>query len=124
MILACRRSDHGVLVVIDEAHGIAPEREGYPDEIQALATDGQTEGGSATSSIWITQRLAQLCKKVVGNCTARLLGGYQSGNDLNAVKDVLEYLKEVAQHGRAVRSGAPGGATGPRRGRDLRPEVG
>ncbi|EMA57156.1 hypothetical protein [Halorubrum lipolyticum] len=99
VILACRQSDHDVLIVIDEAHGIAPEGEGYPDEIKDLATDGRTEGGSATSSIWVTQRLAQLCKKVVGNCTARFLGGYQSGNDLNAVKDVLEYPKEAHNTG-------------------------
>lgn len=29
VILACRRSDYDVLVVINEAHGIAPECEGY-----------------------------------------------------------------------------------------------
>lgn len=95
VVLGCRRSDHDVLIVIDESHGVAPEGEGYPDEIEDLATDGRTEGGSATSAIWVTQRLAQLCKTVVGNCTARFIGGYQSTNDLDAIKDMLEYPKGV-----------------------------
>lgn len=99
IVLGCRRSDLDVLVVIDEGHGVAPQREGYPKPIRELATDGRTEGGSATSSIWITQRPAQLDKTVVGNCTARFLGGFETANDLSAVKQVLEYPVDLHSSG-------------------------
>ncbi|WP_418283904.1 ATP-binding protein [Halorubrum sp. DTA46] len=99
VILACRQSDHDVLIVIDEAHGVAPQSEGYPTEIKELATDGRSEGGSATSSIWVTQRLAQIDKNVTGNCTAFMLGGYRDTNTLNSIKDMLEYPKELHNTG-------------------------
>lgn len=99
IVLGCRRSDLDVLVVIDEGHGVAPQREGYPQPIRELATDGRTEGGSATSSIWITQRPAQLDKTVVGNCTARFLGGFETSNDLGAIREVLEYPADLHSSG-------------------------
>jgi hypothetical protein len=61
----------------------------------------------------VTQRLAQLCKKVAGNCTARSLGGYQSGNDLDAVKDVMKYPKEAHNTGGQSVSALPDELQGP-----------
>jgi hypothetical protein len=99
VILACRQSAHDVLIAIDEGHKVAPERKSFPDEIEDLATAGRVEGGAATSSMWMTQRPAQMSKTIIGNCTARFLGGYESSNDLDAIKGVLEYPKEAHTSG-------------------------
>lgn len=99
VILACRGSDLDVLILIDEAHGVAPQGKGYPDDTRELATDGRSEGGSATSSAWLTQRLAQTDKDVTGNCTARFLGGFEDVNTLNSISDVLPYRKDLHASG-------------------------
>lgn len=99
VILGCRESDMDVLIVIDEAHGVAPQDQGYPTVTKELTTDGRTEGGAATSSMWLTQRLAQTDKNVTGNCTARFLGGYEDVSTLNSIKDVLPYRKDLHASG-------------------------
>ena len=107
IILGCRRADLDVLVVIDEGHGIAPQSEGYPKPVNDLATDGRSEGGSATSSAWLTQRPAQTDKDVVGNCTARFIGGFETSNDLGALADVLPYPKKMHASGGQPVGGNP-----------------
>ncbi|PSQ06123.1 hypothetical protein BRC97_07020 [Halobacteriales archaeon QS_6_71_20] len=99
VILGCRESARDVLLLIDEAHGVAPQSGGYPKTTTELATDGRSEGGAATSSMWLTQRLAQTDKDVTGNCTARFLGGFEDANSLNSISDVLPYQKGLHASG-------------------------
>ncbi len=68
----------GSLVVIDEAHFIAPQRGTVPDAIEGLATTGRGEGAS---SLWITQRLAKLEETIVSQADETLAGGFRSSND-------------------------------------------
>lgn len=99
IIMGARLSNLDVLVVIDEGHGVAPQQGAYPDEIHDLATDGRTEGGSATSSMWLTQRLAQIDKDVSGNCNGRFIGGFEDAGTLSSISDVLPYPKELHSSG-------------------------
>lgn len=99
VILGCRHSDDDVLIIIDEAHGVAPQRSGYPDDTRELATDGRSEGGAATSSAWLSQRPAQVDKDVIGNCNARFLGGFEDTNSLGSLDDVLPYPKDLHASG-------------------------
>lgn len=77
-----------LLVVVDEAHFVAPQGTGYPHQIKQLATTGR---GERRSAMWVTQRLAELDETVIGNSTARMLGGYTSENDTKKLRDVLPY---------------------------------
>jgi hypothetical protein len=91
-IRAARRLDGTALVVIDEAHFVAPQSGSYPDTIEGLATTGRGEG---VSSMWVTQRLARLDETVVAQMMVRLLGGFSSTADLNKVGGVVDYPEEV-----------------------------
>jgi DNA helicase HerA-like ATPase len=77
-----------VLIDIDEAHFVAPQKGKVPEPVIGLATTGRGEGAS---SIWITQRLAKLEEDVASQCQARLLGGFESSADLNKVEAITEY---------------------------------
>lgn len=99
VILGCRHSDDDVLIGIDEAHGVAPQRQGFPEATLELTTDGRTEGGAATSSMWLSQRPATVDKNVIGNCTARFLGGFEDTGTLGALDDVLPYRKDLHASG-------------------------
>lgn len=90
--IAAARNLGDCLVVIDEAHFVAPQRGGVPDEITGLATTGRGEGAS---SIWVTQRLSEAEETVLSQCQARLLGGFESSGDLSKVDAITEYPKEV-----------------------------
>jgi len=70
--------NNGSLVVVDEAHFVAPQRGTVPPAIEGLATTGRGEGAS---SLWITQRLAKLEETVVSQADETLAGGFTSGND-------------------------------------------
>ena len=87
---------HGdVLVVVDEAHFVAPQQGKLPSEVKGLATTGRGEGAS---SVFITQRLAEADKTVISQCQARLLGGFESKADLRAVDKVAEYPVDLHNH--------------------------
>lgn len=92
VIAAVRELDADGLVVIDEAHFIAPQTGGYPDAIQGLATTGRGEG---VSSIWSTQRPATLDETVIAEVMVRLLGGFRSDADLKKLAGVVEYPVDV-----------------------------
>lgn len=77
-----------VLIVIDEAHFVAPQRGKTPPAVKGLATTGRGEGAS---SIWVTQRLSEMEETVIAQCQSRLLGGFESSADLDKVARVVEY---------------------------------
>lgn len=80
------------LIVIDEAHFVAPQRGSYPEEIEGLATTGRGEG---VSSMWVTQRLAKLDETVVSQADMRILGAFTNKNDLGKIEGVVPYPVEV-----------------------------
>ena len=79
-----------VMIVIDEAHTVAPQDSSYPDSITDIATAGRGEG---VSTIWITQRIAKLCKDIVSQFNAIYAGGFTNKNDLDALP--IEYPQIV-----------------------------
>lgn len=87
-----------VLVVIDEAHFVAPQREGYPKPLKGLATTGRGEGASA---MWVSQRLAEMDETVLAQCEGRFLGGFGSDADLGKVEKVVEYPSDLHRAGGA-----------------------
>jgi len=84
-------SDLEVLVVIDEAHKVAPQRDSYPDPLEDLATEGR----GRVASIWITQRLAKLDTTPVSEMMIYVLGGFQSDSDLKKIKKNVGYPKDI-----------------------------
>lgn len=94
--MACRliyertEGSETVLLLIDEAHAVAPQEQGYPEAIDKIAVAGR---GEMMSCIWVTQRLAMLSKNVTGQCTARYLGGFMDQNDLNSL--TVEYPEHL-----------------------------
>lgn len=92
---AARSLDGDVLVVIDEAHFVAPQGPAYPDEIKGLATTGRGEG---VSSEWVTQRPAEIDETIISQCDVRLLGSF-TGSDLDKVKSIVDYPSDVHKPG-------------------------
>lgn len=92
IIHAARAVDGSVLVCIDEAHEVAPQDEKYPPPVKLLATKGR---GELASSVWVTQRLQELDKTIVSQCTARLLGGFEEENDLKKIRSSASYPVDV-----------------------------
>jgi hypothetical protein len=80
------------LFVIDEAHFVAPQGPAYPEPIKGLATTGRGEGNSA---MWITQRPAEFDATVLGNSTARFVGGFTDSNDIGQFRDIVPYPADV-----------------------------
>ncbi|MFT4921043.1 MAG: hypothetical protein ACI8XM_000236 [Haloarculaceae archaeon] len=96
--------DGSVLLVIDEAHFVAPQAGNYPEPIEGLATTGRGEG---LSVIWVSQRPAKLDTTPLGNSTARFLGGFTEKNDINTFSDVVSYPEQVHRAGGTPISGLP-----------------
>lgn len=96
IVAAIRDLDLSVLVVIDEAHFVAPQDAKLLEPIKGLATTGR---GEQVSVIWVTQRLAELDSTVISQCTAWLLGGFTSDADLNKLKEPLEYAVQAHKVG-------------------------
>lgn len=92
IVHAARKFDGSVLVCLDEAHEVAPQEGDFPEPIKLLATKGRGEGAS---SLWITQRLQELHKTVVSQCTGRLLGGFEEENDLGKIRSTVSYPADV-----------------------------
>jgi len=80
------------LMVIDEAHFVAPQAKGYPQKVKELATTGR---GNGVASTWLTQRLQELDETVVSQVDCRILGGFQSDNDLKKIRPVIPYPDDV-----------------------------
>lgn len=79
---ATRRLDGTVLVVLDEAHLVAPQRGNVPEHLEWLATTGRKNGFSV---IIITQRPAKLDKDILSQLMALFLGGFTERTDRNAL---------------------------------------
>jgi len=92
---ALRRLDRDQLVAIDEAHFVAPQRKKLPQPVKELATTGR---GAGTSTIWITQRPAEIDKTILTQCQARIFGALD-GSDLDAVKPYIEYPEDLHNKG-------------------------
>lgn len=97
--------DGSVLIVVDEAHFVAPLRASVDDRVTGIATTGR---GRGVSSLWITQRLAKLDTTVSSQCDRRLLGGFTGSADLDRVAKVVDYPAGVHNPQGTVR-GAPDG---------------
>lgn len=91
-----------VLVVVDEAHFVAPGAGEIADSLKALATTGR---GESCSSMWVTQRLQELHETVIAQCQSRMLGGFQSDRDLRKID--VEYPREVHRPGSGQVHGLP-----------------
>ena len=92
VVRAARSLDGSVLVVIDEAHFVAPQSQGFPDVIEGLATTGR---GERVSSMWITQRLARLDETILAQMMVRFLGGFSSDADLKKVGKIVDYAVDI-----------------------------
>jgi hypothetical protein len=77
---ATRRLDGTVLVVIDEAQLVAPQKTQLPEHIDWLGTTGRKNG---YSTIIITQRPAKLDKDVLSQMMGLYLGGFGEKSDRN-----------------------------------------
>jgi len=80
-----------VLILIDEAHKVAPQRDTVPDAIETLATEGRGN----VASVWVTQRLSKLDTTPVSEMMIYLFGGFQSDSDLKKVKRNVGYPHQV-----------------------------
>jgi len=88
---ALRRLDRDQLVVVDEAHFVAPQREKLPKPIKELATTGR---GAGTSTMWVTQRTAEIDKTILTQCQARMVGGFDGG-EIGPLSSSIEYPAEL-----------------------------
>ncbi len=95
-IAAGVRTMGNVLVVIDEAHSVAPQKKKVPEEIGMLATTGRGEGAS---SMWVTQRPAKLDEDIRGLWNAQFIGGVKNGSDIKKLRSELEYPVDVHKPG-------------------------
>jgi len=91
IVKAAMRLDEDVLLLIDEAHKVAPQRGTYPDPLETLATEGRGH----VASVWVTQRLAKLDETPIGEMMIYLLGGFQSDSDLKKVGNNVGYQSDV-----------------------------
>jgi len=85
VIKGARMLTGSCLVVVEEAHFVAPQDQGYPEVIDGLATTGR---GERVSSAWVTQRLSLLDKTPVTQSDANLLGGFD-GDEISRVQDAV-----------------------------------
>lgn len=104
IVSAARAYSESILVVIDEAHFVAPQDQGYPTSIKGLATTGRGEGAS---SIFITQRLQELRQTIISQCTAKLLGGFSDDRDLKKIGRAIDYPVDVHRPGGIPVPGLP-----------------
>lgn len=88
---ALRRLDRDQIVVVDEAHFVAPQREKLPKPIKELATTGR---GAGTSTMWVTQRTAEIDKTILTQCQARMVGGFDGG-EIGPLSTSIEYPAEL-----------------------------
>jgi hypothetical protein len=100
------------LITIDEAHFVAPQTGSLPSPVKGLATTGRGEGAS---SIWITQRPAEMDETILAQLMARFIGGFESSADLDKVQKIVEYPVDVHNPGVRNVGGLPGSLAPPGR---------
>ena len=89
---AVQQMPEDALVVIDEAHFVAPQGSSYPEPIEELATTGRGQG---VSSGWVTQRLQNLDETIISQADTRLIGGFNSERDLKKIRPNVPYDADV-----------------------------
>lgn len=99
---ATRRLEGTVLVVIDEAHLVAPQSGKLPKHIEWLGTTGRKNG---YSTIIITQRPAKIDKDVLSQMVGLYLGGFGDPNDRDAFD--LDYPPQLHDPVRSNVRGVP-----------------
>ncbi len=92
------------LVVIEEAHFVAPQKGSVPDEIKHLSTTGRGQG---TSTVVVSQRPAEVDETVLAQCMFRIIGGFESDADLNKVQKQVEYPVDLHNPQTGAISGLP-----------------
>jgi len=92
---AAMNVDDDVLVLIDEAHKVAPEKGTYPDALETLATEGR----GSVASVWVTQRLAKLDETPISEMMMYLLGGFKSDSDVSKAGRNIGYSRTVHKVG-------------------------
>jgi hypothetical protein len=91
LIFALSERSESTFLVLDEAHRLAPQGSKYPSQFDTLAT---TWHGSGMGVLWVFQRFAKIDKDILSQCTTSVLGGFQSGADIDQV-EAVEYPAEV-----------------------------
>ena len=81
-----RGREGSILFIIDEAHFVIPQGEGFPTVLKELATTGR---GEQVSYVVISQRLSEVEKTVTTQMQSRLLGGFD-GDDIDRVGSVVD----------------------------------
>lgn len=81
-----RSREGSVLFVVDEAHFVVPQRQGFPTVLAELATTGR---GEQVSYVVVSQRLSEVEKTVTTQMQSRLLGGFD-GDDISRVASVVD----------------------------------
>lgn len=102
--LADADSETTVLIVIDESHFVAQQQGAYPDVIKGVSTTGRGEG---VSSIWVTQRPAELDKTIIGNMMMFILGGFGYEGDRNQIEGYIGYNVDAHDPSLSHVSGLP-----------------
>lgn len=92
---AVRRLDRDQLVVVDEAHFVAPQRQKLPQPVKELATTGR---GAGTSTMWVTQRTAEIDKTILTQCQARMIGGFDGG-EIGPLAGSIQYPADLHDPG-------------------------
>ncbi|MFC7204729.1 ATP-binding protein [Haloferax namakaokahaiae] len=95
-IIRVAREMRDVLIIIDEAHFVAPQDTKLPSNVKGLATTGR---GEQASAIWLTQRLTEIDSTVVSQADAYMLGGFGSDADLKKLRNPLDYTPEIHNPG-------------------------
>lgn len=95
-ISGARRLEGNVVILIDEAHFVAPQSGKVPEPIIGLATTGRGEGAA---SIWVTQRPAMMEETVLAQADRKFLGGFTSDADLDKLDRVTEYARDLHKAG-------------------------
>lgn len=102
-IIKAARNFGDILIVVDEAHFVAPQKGKIPAATKGLATTGR---GEQASGMWISQRPAEVEETVLTQCQARLLGGL-NGSDLDKASRIIEYNEDVHNPENRTVSGLP-----------------
>jgi len=83
------RKRYPLILLVEEAHLIAPERRGMSKTLELaieIAKRGRKRG---LHSIWVTQRPADISKKVISQCNIRFFGRLQDPTDINALRPYI-----------------------------------
>jgi len=104
LVNAPRALWHPALIVLDEAHIFAPEKEESPSAtaVKAMASRGRKRGFCLVAA---TQRIAKLSKDVAAECNNKLIGRCVQDVDMARAAGELGFAKSDQQKFRALDAG-------------------